>query len=233
MKMTQTHKEKQHVTIKGTRSGLTLIIDDRCSFNEAFAEIQQKVSQNTETKEDKAVRVTIQLGNRYLTEDDKEQFRSLLEDEYGLHIEAFDSLVIQRKEALKWKEETDIKTISRVIRSGQVVHVTGDLLLLGDVNPGGQVQATGNIYILGNLYGIAHAGFNGDQEAVVIASYMKPSQLRIASLISRAPDYETDGILTGCGIVSPTEGKIVIETMQTIARMRRKLDGFERRMLNG
>lgn len=231
--MHEIKSQKQLVTIKGTRNGLTLFIDDRCALDEAFAEIKSKVVTNQSASEKKAVRVRVQLGNRYLTEEDEIYMSELIEEEQGLIVDEFESNVVQREEALKWKEESEIQKITQVVRSGQVLHVTGDLLLVGDVNPGGHVQATGNIYILGNLYGIAHAGYNGDTESAVIASYMKPSQLRIAKYISRAPDYETDGILMGCGIVDSTDGKIVIEKMQAIAQMRRKLDGFERRMLNG
>src|SRR5699024_10424628 len=93
-----------------------------------------------------------------------------------------------------------IKAFNRVVRSGQVLRVEGDLLLIGDVNPGGKVVATGDIYIMGNLRGIAHAGINGNRKAIIAASYMKPTQLRIADYISRAPDYETDGVYMECGL---------------------------------
>ena len=49
--------------------------------------------------------------------------------------------------------------MTRVISSGQVFEVPGDLLLIGDVNPDGTVRAGGNIYIMGQLKGIAHAGY--------------------------------------------------------------------------
>ena len=39
------------------------------------------------------------------------------------------------------KEETEIVPISKIVRSGQVLHVKGNLLLIGDVNPGGTVIA--------------------------------------------------------------------------------------------
>ena len=80
-------------------------------------------------------------------------------------------------------------SVAKIIRSGQVLNVTGDLLLIGDVNPGGTVIADGNIFILGALKGIAHAGFDGNTEAVIAASVMKPSQLRISDVLNRAPDY--------------------------------------------
>ena len=45
-------------------------------------------------------------------------------------------------------------TVARIIRSGQVLQVAGDLLLIGDVNPGGTVIAGGNIFIMGALKGL-------------------------------------------------------------------------------
>ena len=64
----------------------------------------------------------------------------------------------------------------------------GDLLLIGDVNPGGTVIAGGNIFIMGALKGFAHAGCYGNDQAVIAASSMKPSQLRISDCLNRAPD---------------------------------------------
>ena len=44
------------------------------------------------------------------------------------------------------------------------IKVPGDLLLIGDVNPGGTVMAGGNIFIMGSLKGIAHAGCYGNDK---------------------------------------------------------------------
>ena len=141
--------------------------------------------------------------------------------------------VILREDALSWKEDTQIKTYNRLVRSGQVLEVTGDLLLIGDVNPGGKVISTGNIFIMGHLYGTAHAGVNGDRKAVIVASYMKPTQLRIADYISRSPDYESSGVYMECGLIDEDQDKIIIDRLQVLTYMRKDLSGFERRMQNG
>ena len=83
------------------------------------------------------------------------------------------------------RQEQEIVSVSRIVRSGQVLKVPGDLLLIGDVNPGGTVMAGGNIFVMGILKGIAHAGCNGNEEAVIAASSLKPSQLRIGEHINR------------------------------------------------
>ena len=73
------------------------------------------------------------------------------------------------------------------LRSGEYVHSTGDLLILGDVNPGAIVSAEGNIIIWGRLLGIAHAGSKGNSEATISALQLRPVQLRIASKFARGP----------------------------------------------
>src|SRR5699024_2079186 len=179
------------------------------------------------------VPVTINSGNRYLHPEQKTQIRNLLDSESNFSVQAFESSVIQRKEALAWKDETDVKLVNRMVRSGQVLKITGDLLLIGDVNPGGTVQSTGNIYIMGNLLGIAHAGVRGDERAIIAASYMKPSQLRIADYISRAPDYESDGVYMEYGHIDKEKSKIVIDQLKVLSRKSVDVSGFERRIQNG
>ncbi len=73
------------------------------------------------------------------------------------------------------------------VRSGEYINVHGDLLILGDVNPGAIVSAEQNIIIWGRLLGIAHAGRDGNSRATISALQLKPVQLRIANKIARGP----------------------------------------------
>src|SRR5699024_1960787 len=132
-----------------------------------------------------------------------------------------------------WFEKNALKSIAKIVRSGQVLDIEGDLLLIGDVNPGGEVRATGDIYILGKLYGIAHAGTKGNEEAVIAASYMNPNQLRISHYISRAPDYETEGVYMECGYLDQHKEKIVIDRLQVLPYVRNKLRRLKGGMYNG
>lgn len=78
--------------------------------------------------------------------------------------------------------------VQRTLRSGQAITYPGHVVIMGDVNPGAEVKAGGSIVVLGSLRGTVHAGAWGDEKAVVIAFRLKPTQLRIAHLISRSPD---------------------------------------------
>jgi len=225
--------KQQLITIKGTRDGLILIIDDSCSFQEVLNELSEKIAYSRPTREEPIVSVTVKLGNRYINDEQKKQLSDLIGEENRFTIESFESEVVRREEALTWQEDSEIKSIRKIVRSGQVLEVTGDLLLIGDVNPGGKVVSTGNIFIMGNLRGIAHAGIDGDRNAIIAASYMKPSQLRIADFISRAPDYESDGVYMECGLIDEKKDKIIIDRIQVLPHLRKDLSGFERRMHNG
>ncbi|UFT97919.1 septum site-determining protein MinC [Radiobacillus kanasensis] len=224
---------KQIVTIKGTRDGLTLYIDDSCSFDEMMEELEQVLSSNHVDDEEPMITVTIQLGNRYLHKEQEEKLRALIREKNRLVVQSIESNVILKEKALEWKEDSEIKIINRIIRSGQVVEVKGDLLLVGDVNPGAKIVASGNIFVMGSLRGVAHAGAYGNQEAVIVASYMMPSQLRIADYISRSPDYEAEGVYMECALIDIEKSKIVIDRLQVLSQKRPNLSGFERRMLNG
>lgn len=76
------------------------------------------------------------------------------------------------------------------LRSGQCIKSLGNLVIVGDVNPGAELIAAGNIVVMGVLRGIVHAGCNGDKNAIVSACRMAPTQIRIADIITRPPDEE-------------------------------------------
>ncbi|AFV10838.1 septum site-determining protein MinC [Thermacetogenium phaeum DSM 12270] len=92
----------------------------------------------------------------------------------------------QSREDIISQEQTIL--IQRTIRSGQRVFYPGNVVVLGDVNPGGEVIAGGNIIVMGAFRGVAHAGAMGKEDAVVAALRLEPSQLRIAGYITRAPE---------------------------------------------
>ncbi|WP_458412355.1 septum site-determining protein MinC [Schinkia sp. CFF1] len=224
-------QKQQYVTIKGTKSGLTLYLDDACSFEQLLKDLDEKLSSNYQPEDSPLISVHIKVGNRYLTRDQQDQIREIIRNKKKLVIESLESNVMSKREALEWKIQTDVVTVTRIIRSGQVLQVKGDLLLIGDVNPGGTVMAGGNIFVMGALRGIAHAGCFGNKEAVVTASVMKPMQLRISDLVNRAPDYQEDGHEMECAFVDQNENQIIIDRVQVLPHLRPNLTRLERGMV--
>lgn len=77
--------------------------------------------------------------------------------------------------------------IKRTLRSGNTIEHPGHVVVLGDVNAGAEIVAGGDIIVWGHLRGVVHAGASGDNQAVVCALNLEPTQLRIGSLISVSP----------------------------------------------
>jgi septum site-determining protein MinC len=75
-------------------------------------------------------------------------------------------------------ESEEIKFYGKTLRSGDKLTSSGDLIIMGDVNPGSEVEAGGNVYVMGNLMGFVRAGI-GKGEAEVRAIFFKAPVLEI------------------------------------------------------
>ena len=65
-------------------------------------------------------------------------------------------------------------------RAGEVLTFAGNVVVMGNVNPGAQIIAQGDVLVFGALRGTAHAGCEGDASAVIVAMSTASPQLRIA-----------------------------------------------------
>lgn len=204
-------------------------LNDQCSFEELLVELEEKLSdlQGVDI-EDPLISVRIMSGNRYMTEDQQEELKGLIRQKHNLIVEEIESNVIRVEEAQRIVDEQEVATVATIVRSGQVLEVVGDLLLVGDVNPGGTVRAGGNIFIMGALKGVAHAGFTGKRESVIVASFMTPSQLRISDCISRAPDhYELEEHHhMECAYIDKSQ-QIIIDRLQVLKHLRPNITRFK------
>ncbi|MGP7816832.1 septum site-determining protein MinC [Niallia sp. 01092] len=220
--------KKQLVTIKGTKNGLSLHLNDNCSFEELKQELDAKLSESLTIQEDRPdIKVNVELGNRYLSEDQQEEIATVIQAKKNLSVHAINSNIVTKQEAEKWASEKELVSVTSIVRSGQILEVPGDLLLIGDVNPGGKVIAGGNIFIMGQLKGIAHAGYNGNDQAIVAASVMRPTQLRISSLINRAPDHYPDDEKREMECAYVDNSVILIDRLQVLTHLRPNLTKLE------
>jgi len=98
--------------------------------------------------------------------------------------------------------------INHTVRSGQRIECEGDVVVLGDVNPGGEVIAGGSIAVFGRLRGLAHAGCRGREDVCVAALNMCPKQLRVSGRIVTFPERRED--VGGAEVAELKGGKVVI-----------------------
>ena len=104
------------------------------------------------------------------------------------HSEARSYTQQDTKQIFEGIEEGNTKFCRGTVRSGQLINFNGNVVIIGDANPGSEIVAAGNIVVLGNLRGIVHAGSDGNKAAVVVAFNLQPTQLRIADVITRPPE---------------------------------------------
>lgn len=173
---------KDFITIKGVKDGLIFILDEQCDYGDLIQELEYKLAKSHQKLlSGPDIKVHIRTGNRLISEQEKEQICGIISRTGNLIVETIDSKPIA-------KRGDGIKVLSGMIRSGQVVEHDGNMMLLGDLNPGGIVRTSGSLFVMGALRGMAHAGKDGDETAVIAASYLRPTQLRIADVVSRPPD---------------------------------------------
>ncbi|MCO7127949.1 septum site-determining protein MinC [Sporolactobacillus shoreicorticis] len=214
------------ITMKGRKDGLVLVMDEACAYRDLVRELKEKLAANTNLyKEGPVISVKIQAGNRYISAAQRDQLKEIIHSFDHLKVDDIQSNVITLEDIAKKKAQEKIVPIARIIRSGQVLSIEGDLLLIGDVNPGGTVSATGNIYIFGALRGVAAAGSADDRKsAVIVASIMKPTQLKIGQVISRNENNTIDEMkedhLLECAYLDEKIGKIVIDRVHAALKKR-------------
>jgi septum site-determining protein MinC len=178
---------KHYVTIKGVKDGLVFVLDDSCEWELLIKELNHKLEKtHQQILTGPIIHVYVKLGKRTADEQQKQQIRSIIGQKGNLLIQSIETEATQSNKLDE--SSSEIKVKKGMVRSGQTLHHDGNLLFLGDVNPGGTITCTGHIYIMGSLRGMAHAGIEGDESAIIAASHMRPTQLRIAGIISRPPD---------------------------------------------
>lgn len=228
MILTMFGKESEIVTLKHYKDGMILNITKDVSFDELIKACRQKFKKARKF----LAGTNIRLGFEGIVpsfENQKkilDEISSLLDTEV-MAWENHDEINQTTEEKLKRENELNSQKIlksafeidvdamytkfyKKTIRSGQFLKSDGHIVIIGDVNPGAEVEAVGNIFVMGTVKGIVHAGSRGDRNAVIVALNLSPTQLRIADIITRAPDdYQKDYLEPEMAYID--DGKIFIE----------------------
>ncbi|MBV8354380.1 MAG: hypothetical protein JO101_03610 [Candidatus Eremiobacteraeota bacterium] len=105
------------------------------------------------------------------------------------------------------------------VRGGQSLHHVGNLVVVGDVNPGAELVASGDILVFGALRGVAHAGAQGDLKARVYALRLEPTQLRIATLIAADERRRSTDDVVVPEVAEVRDGRIAIVPYDRLAEL--------------
>ncbi|MCK4260518.1 MAG: septum site-determining protein MinC [Halanaerobiales bacterium] len=205
---------RQGVLVRGNNQGLTIYLNEQIEFPNILEELKEKFVNANDFFRGSSI--TINSGNRVISPYEKIALINLCQEFELAGIEfvstpMLSAQFLQNKALIKNEDDTLI--LKRTIRSGQKVSYRGNMTIIGDVNPGAEVIASGDVIVMGHLWGVVHAGAQGNTEAEVYAISLQPTQLRIAHCISRSPDGK---VIRKRGKIKPErafikDGFIVIE----------------------
>lgn len=181
------------VTFKGNKDGIYIYVKEG-----SFQKIKEQLDLNLKKAGSffRGAKV-ISIKGKKLSVEEKEELKGIIINKYGINVDDINDNdfeedmkhnELMQHQFFEGIEEGYTKFVRTTIRSGQAIESYGNMVVIGDVNPGGIVVANGNIVILGALRGIAHAGCDGNRKAIVVAFNLQPTQLRIADIIARRPD---------------------------------------------
>lgn len=190
------------VEFKGTKEGIVLQFKETSNFNDILESIRMKLNKTGQFFSGATI---IGVEGEIKKEVDRYKLYQVLSDEFKLNVSSLDK--ITKVDAVNKEEpeihvprsdeecninynEYDTKIVKSTLRSGMGVEYDGNIIIIGDVNPGAEISAGGNVIVLGKLRGMVHAGKFGNKKTYIVAEKLVPTQLRIANIITRAPEEE-------------------------------------------
>jgi len=191
------------VTFKGAPEGLRLIVPVDLPWDEVVLQLQQRLAAGERLWQGGAS-VILESSDRLLDGPQLQTLDGLLGAQQ-LHLvrvrtQRRQTAVAAAAAGLSIDQhETDtprppVQSVNEplyaqtTLRSGMRIAHPGTIVLVGDVNPGAELVSDGDILVWGTLRGIAHAGAGGNTRALIFALRLRPTQLRIADRVARAPD---------------------------------------------
>ena len=182
---------RSSVVIKSSKAGMTVILDSQIPFSELLEAVGKKFRESARFWG--AVQMTLTLEGRPLTAKEELQIVDTITRNSQIEVLCLLDTDAQRIE--RCEKALNDKLMELNARTGQFYRGTlskGDVLqseasvvVIGDVEHGARIISKGNIIVLGALKGTAAAGMAGNQEAVVVALEMAPTQIRICDATSR------------------------------------------------
>lgn len=183
------------VSIKGTRTGLLILIDP----NHEFEEIKKTLHSKMESARGffKDAKFTLSQGEQEISANQRAELENICR-QFGLipNTEKAASIMTDKIAAINTGISKPVRKISRSsahsdigeaalmvrrsLRSGQRVTYDSHIIVLGDVHPGAEVISGGNVLVIGSCRGTVHAGAGGNESAKVIARRLEPTSLSIA-----------------------------------------------------
>lgn len=198
------------ISVQTKRGKVILKIEEEATQREIISEIKEKMPDLKKLyKEDST---PILVTGRVFKSREMEEIKEVIQKALKVEVE-FDSPKLGLH-GIKKSFSRDIATSETQfhrgsLRSGQKIEFEGSLVILGDVNAGAEVLAGENIVVLGILRGMAHAGAQGNKEAIIAAASIESPQIRIANIVKEIEKSEFEEQIKICAYVD--NGEVILE----------------------
>jgi septum site-determining protein MinC len=226
-----------NIAIKGTRNGLLLTLEPETPFSELLNALADRLAEAPAFF--RGASLVVDTSRRALGRRERSQLENLLAyyQVSIMPVEHFTSASLQNEASQAFSFDSgqpqsalthelqhpttlpsaqdgheigETFFLHRTVRSGQAIHHAGNIIIMGDVNPGAEVVAGGDVIVWGVLRGMVHAGYPDNEQASVCSLSLAPVQLRIAHLLSRPPEgMDTQPYPE---VATIRNGRIVVET---------------------
>lgn len=187
--------ETPSIQIKGIRDGL-LVSCAAGAWDEIKAALLNQIAERAAFFQ--GARLALDVGTQTLKVNDLVELRDIL-SEKGISLWAVISesptteqtaqllglatrISKPRPQENQYAESSEESAlfINRTIRSGTRIEYPGNVVIVGDVNPGAEIIAEGSVIVWGRVRGMIHAGCKGNRSAFICALDLSATQLRIA-----------------------------------------------------
>jgi septum site-determining protein MinC len=206
----------EQINIKGIREGLLLTIEDGSAFEDMMASLQAELAAKETFLQGSAITLQIGIRPlresqlmqlQKLFDRHNLLLRAILTDEESTRTAArnlgfatrlsgsqtdLNGQVVSNEVSTQQEQKTHDNhpgglVLKETLRSGRRIYHEGDVVVIGDVNPGSEIIAGGDVIVWGRLRGLVHAGALGNSTAVICALELTPTQLRIYDQIAISP----------------------------------------------
>lgn len=173
------------ISVNLKKNEVIIKINEEAEYENIVENIKKKIPYLKKLFKDE--KIPIRITGKVLKNKEADEIREIIKHEIDVEVE-FDIPKTLGLHSIKKAFNQDISVSETKyhrgsLRSGQKIETEGSIVILGDVNSGAEVIASENIVVLGNLRGLAHAGANGNKDAIIAAGMLDAVQLRIANVV--------------------------------------------------
>jgi len=181
----------KYITVKGKKDRLQIILDDQIEFEKLKEKLRLKLLPMKALL--KKADTAIEFINRELTSEEENELIEVIKKNtdititmvFSKNVYSHDKDLTQKIISNSIALEGNTKFHRGNLRAGRKLEFDGNLVILGDVNPGAEVTASGNIIVIGRLSGSVTAGSKDKDNSFVGAVFMNPVHLIIGDVFSK------------------------------------------------